>query len=60
MSTMNEEARSLKLFLQYLSRANAESFKAGFPHIRASGVVKFWSKNRTLPWNASIPMIANT
>ena len=59
VSRMREDARSLKLFLQYLPRANAESFKAGFPHTAASGLPEPGSRKWTLPWNASIPMMAN-
>lgn len=33
--TMKEDAKLLKLFLQYLPRANRESLRAGFPHSRA-------------------------
>lgn len=33
--TMKEDAKLLKLFLQYFPRANRESLRAGFPHSRA-------------------------
>lgn len=59
ISKMKAEARSLKLFLQYLFRVKVEFFKVGFLYIRVSGAVKFGSKNWILLWKVFISMIVN-
>lgn len=58
--TTKEDTMSLKLFLQYLARANVVPLKTGFPQYMACGEVVFPAKNWIFPWKISIPIMENT